>query len=83
VHGNPPDAAGAEESYRQALVLAEELGMRPLAARCYLGLGRLYQQAATRSAAEEHLTTARTMLAEMEMPFWLDEAEAELRRLPR
>jgi tetratricopeptide (TPR) repeat protein len=39
----PPDEAGAEESCRQALALAEELGTRPLAARCHLGLGRLYR----------------------------------------
>jgi tetratricopeptide (TPR) repeat protein len=77
-HENPPDAAGAEELYRQALMLAEELGMRPLAARCYLGLGRLYRGAGQDAAAKEHLGTARTELAQMEMHFWLEQAEAEL-----
>jgi len=75
---SPRGTARAEESYRQALALAEELTMRPLAACCYLGLGRLYRQAAQRSAAEEHLTTAQAMLAEMEMHFWLEQAEGEL-----
>ena len=28
--------------YRQALALAEELGMRPLVAHCHLSLGKLY-----------------------------------------
>ena len=33
--------AGAEPHYRKALSLAGELGMRPLLARCHLGLGQL------------------------------------------
>jgi hypothetical protein len=32
----------ATAHYRQALALAEELGMRPLAAHCHHGLGTLY-----------------------------------------
>jgi tetratricopeptide (TPR) repeat protein len=77
----PPDGPGAEESYRGALALADGLGARPLAARCHLGLGRLYRHAGQRRAAEQHLLTARTMLADMEMPVWLEQAEAELGRL--
>ena len=38
----PPNADQAVVHYRQALTLAEELGMRPLAAHCHLGLGTLY-----------------------------------------
>jgi len=29
--------------------------------------------------AQEHLTTAATMHREMDMPFWLEQAEAERR----
>jgi sugar phosphate isomerase/epimerase len=36
---DPPNAAEAEDYYRRAFDLAEELGMRPLAAHCHLGLG--------------------------------------------
>ena len=43
-HGDSPDAERAEAHYRQALALAEELGMRPLQAHCHHGLGRLYGQ---------------------------------------
>ena len=75
MHGSRPDPAGAEEFYRKALVLAEELGMRPLSARCYLGLGRLYLHMDKRSAAQEHLGTARAMLTEMGMRLWLEQAE--------
>ncbi len=81
MHGRRPDAVGAEAFYRQALALAEDLGMRPLAARCYLGLGRLYQQVDRRSAAREHLATSRAMLAEMGMRLWLEQAEEALRAL--
>ena len=38
----PPEREQAEAHYRQALALAEELGMRPLQAHCHLGLGTLY-----------------------------------------
>ena len=35
----PPDAEAAAAAYRQAMTLADELGMRPLVAHCHLGLG--------------------------------------------
>ena len=38
-HADPPDAAQAAANYQQALVLADELGMRPLQAHCHRGLG--------------------------------------------
>jgi hypothetical protein len=38
-----PEVEAATGHYRQALALAEELGMRPLQAHCHLGLGILYQ----------------------------------------
>jgi tetratricopeptide (TPR) repeat protein len=59
----PPDTTGAEESYRQALALAEELEMRPLAARCHLGLGRLYRLSGQRQPAREHSTPPRRSCA--------------------
>src|SRR5262249_9850182 len=41
-HPNPPEGEQAGAHYRQALALAEELGMRPLLAHCHFGLGTLY-----------------------------------------
>ncbi len=67
----------AEAHYRDALALAEELGMRPLVAHCHLGLGKLYRRTSTRERAQEHLTTATTMYREMDMRFWLEHAETE------
>jgi tetratricopeptide (TPR) repeat protein len=40
-HQAPPEIEPAAHHYRQALALAEELGMRPLVAHCHLGLGTL------------------------------------------
>ena len=54
--------------------------MRPLVAHCHLGLGKLYTRTDKREQAEEHLRTATTMYREMDMRFWLEQAEAELRR---
>jgi len=52
--------------------------MRPLQAHCHLGLGKLYRRTGTREQAQEHLTTAVRMYREMDMPFWLEKADAEL-----
>jgi len=78
----PPDPVGAEESYRQALALAGELGMRPLAARCHLGLGRLYRHTGEAQRAKQHLNEAATLLRELDMRFWREQAEAELAMTP-
>ena len=56
--GDPLDVERAGAHYRGALVLANELGMRPLVAHCHLGLGKLYRQTGDRAKAQEHLTTA-------------------------
>jgi len=55
--------------------LAEMLRMRPLVAHCHLGLGKLDERTGKREQAHEHLTTATTMYREMEMRFWLEQAE--------
>jgi hypothetical protein len=52
--------------------------MRPEMAHCHLGLSKLYLQTGDRASAHEHLTTAMTMYREMDMPFWLEKAEAAL-----
>jgi class 3 adenylate cyclase/tetratricopeptide (TPR) repeat protein len=79
-HGDRPDAQQAEGYHREAIALATDLGMRPLVAHCHLGLGKLYQRTGTREQAHEHLTTATTMYREMDMRFWLEQAEVEMRK---
>jgi len=78
---NSLDIGNAENHSRQALALAEELGMRPLIAHCHVGLGKLYRRTGKREQANEHLTTATTMMREMEMGLWLEKAEAEFKEL--
>jgi hypothetical protein len=78
-HAHPPDAETAEDRYRQATSLSEELGMRPLVAHCHLGLGKLYRRTGDRAKADEQLQTATTMYREMDMGGWLAQAEAALR----
>ena len=52
--------------------------MRPLAALCHLGMGKLHQRIGPARGAREHLTTAASMLRSMGMQLWLDEAESGL-----
>jgi tetratricopeptide (TPR) repeat protein len=73
---------GAHALYREALGRATDLGMRPLVAHCHLGLGKLYRSTGRPSEADEHVTIATTMYREMDMRFWLEQAEAETGRLP-
>jgi hypothetical protein len=79
--GNTADAASAETQYADSLSLAAELGMRPLAAHCRLGLGKLHQRMGSRGQAQEHLAAAAAMYRGMGMRWWLDLATAELERL--
>jgi class 3 adenylate cyclase/tetratricopeptide (TPR) repeat protein len=71
----------AEENYRQAIALAEELSMRPLIADCHVGLGKLYRRTGDLQRAKVHLTNGVAMMREMEMGLWLEKAEAELKEL--
>jgi class 3 adenylate cyclase/tetratricopeptide (TPR) repeat protein len=80
-HTDRFDAESGEAHYRKALTLAEPRGMRPLVAHCHLGLSKLYQRTGKRQEAQEHLTLATTMYREMDMRFWLEQAEAEMKEL--
>jgi tetratricopeptide (TPR) repeat protein len=80
-HPDRFDAESVEAHYRQALALAEPRDMRPLVAQCHLGLGKLYRRTGKREQAREHLTAATRMYCEMDMGFWFQQAEAELRPL--
>ncbi len=68
----------AEPHYRQALALADDLGMRPLQAHCHRELGILYSQTEQPEQACAELSTALDMYRDMEMTFWLPETEAAL-----
>lgn len=74
----PLDIETAARHYGSAVALANNLGMRPLIARCHLGLSVLHWRTGKRREADEHLRGAATMLREMQMRFWLEKVEAEL-----
>jgi class 3 adenylate cyclase/tetratricopeptide (TPR) repeat protein len=74
----PPAGGQAGDYYRQALALAEELGMRPLVAHCHLGLGKLYATSGRRTEAHAELSAAVELYRVMEMTFWLPQAEAAM-----
>ena len=74
---SPPEIEQARAHYAEALALAGELGMRPLAARCHLGLGRLARRAGDGPGAEKHLALAREGFQEMRMTFWLERLGAD------
>jgi tetratricopeptide (TPR) repeat protein len=80
-HGEPPEVNQATAHYRQALVLAEELGMRPLQAHCHLGLGTLYVQLGQRQQAQVKLSAAIDLYRAIDMVCWLPQAEAALAQI--
>jgi tetratricopeptide (TPR) repeat protein len=68
----------AGDYYRQALTLADELGMRPLQAHCHRSLGMLYAMTGQQEQACTELSTAIEMYRDMDMTFWLPQTEAAL-----
>jgi tetratricopeptide (TPR) repeat protein len=69
-HGAPPDLEGAATRYRQADVIARELGMRPLQARCHLALAELLEKSGKPDAARAELAAADELFAAMAMTNW-------------
>jgi class 3 adenylate cyclase/tetratricopeptide (TPR) repeat protein len=78
---DPSGAEQARDAYQRALALATQLGMRPLIAHCYFALAKLYRQTNKREQAGEHFKTAVSMYREMDMRFWLERAEVEMKEL--
>ena len=79
IHPEYFDAESAAAHYRAALTLAKPRGMRPIAAHCHFGLGRLHRRTGNPGCARQHLTAAKNMYSEMDMGFWLTQVEAERR----
>jgi Tetratricopeptide repeat len=78
-HPDQFDAESGEAYYEKALTLAELRRMRPLVAHCHLGFGKLYRHTGKHDQAQEHLTTATAMYREMDMRFWLEQGEREMK----
>jgi tetratricopeptide (TPR) repeat protein len=80
---DPLEVEPAATHYRQALTLAEALGMRPLQAHCHRSLGTLYGQRGWVACAHTELTRAVQLYRAMDMTFWLPQAEAALAQMLR
>src|SRR5262245_58146849 len=78
-HAERLDPVRGEAHFREAQALAEPRGMRPLVARCQLGLAKLYQHAGDDARAREHLTSAAALCRAMHKDSWLDDAEIAIR----
>lgn len=75
---DPPAIGEAEAFFAESIALAKQLGMRPLLAWCFLGLGRLYRNAGEAVKAREHLTRADALFSAMEMGLGRQQSQAEL-----
>ncbi|MGH7391475.1 MAG: ATP-binding protein [Candidatus Rokuibacteriota bacterium] len=73
VHAELGDPARAERCYGDGLALAEALEMRPMIARCHLGLGRLQRALGRPVAGGDSLARAARLFADMGAPAWVDE----------
>jgi DNA-binding SARP family transcriptional activator/tetratricopeptide (TPR) repeat protein len=73
--GQSPARDAAHERYREALALAGALDMRPLEARCHLGLAALHHAEGRSDEACAARAQATEMFRSMGMDFWLTQAE--------
>ena len=80
-HPDRFDAGHGDTRYHKAMAAAQAQGRRPVIAHCHLGLSKLKRRTGKQQEAQEHLTIATTMYREMDMGFWLEQAEAALREL--
>jgi class 3 adenylate cyclase/tetratricopeptide (TPR) repeat protein len=78
---SPLNATRALANYSRATELARELGMRPLEAHCYLGLGQLHAHSRNFALAQSELLKAIELYRDMSMHFWLAKADTALRAL--
>jgi hypothetical protein len=74
----PPEATSAEPHYQHAFALTSKLGMRPLQAHCHRGLGTWYATSGQPELARAELSAAIALYRDMDMTFWLPQAEAVL-----
>jgi tetratricopeptide (TPR) repeat protein len=77
----PGDPSAADAAFRQASAFAEELSMRPLLAHCHVSRARLERRAGRPASARTLVQAGIAAFRELEMPFWLERAEAEARSL--
>jgi tetratricopeptide (TPR) repeat protein len=75
---DPPDLIQGESNYKAAMILAQDLGMRPVLAHCHLGLGQIHTRGKNAQLARSNLHSARELYRAMSMPFWLGRVDRAL-----
>ena len=70
----PPEDDRAEDHYRKAFGLAEQLGMRPLQAHSHLGLGHVLARRGEDGAARASLSAAEELFRACGMTSWIEQA---------
>lgn len=78
---DPVDAGRSDEYYRQAIELARQLGMRPVMAHSYLGLGLLHGRMGQHEGARLEIEAAIGEYRAMDSRWWLTRAESALQAL--
>ena len=73
------DSKACVSMYEEALALAVELGMRPLAARCHLGLALACKHAGKPDGFADRIEEAAELFRAMKMRSWQKRAEQALR----
>ncbi len=77
-HPDMSEPETGQQHYEKARVLAETLGMRPLAAHCHFGLGRLNGETGRPQEAATQLETAASLYRDLGMSRWQAQATAML-----
>ena len=78
-HKGPAKRARAEQLYGQSIELARKLNMRPLVARCHLGLGYLLRGFKRTDQSHENYVIALSDFRDMQMQHFVTITEAALR----
>jgi tetratricopeptide (TPR) repeat protein len=79
--GDAGNLGEAEEHYRRALGIAEELRMQPVIAHAKMGLGRVMRLRGDRERAEEYLVAAFLLFRGMDVPFWVRRCGEDMMQL--
>ena len=74
----PVASKKAEEHYRKAIELSEEIGANGYRGISYLGLGQFYQARRKSDKAREHIGTAIEILEECQAEQYLQQAKKAL-----
>jgi class 3 adenylate cyclase/tetratricopeptide (TPR) repeat protein len=77
-HAGPAAFDEAQAALAAALGLAEELKMRPLAARCHLARAELHLKEGSADKAAASLAASIDLCRRADMPYWRDRAERAL-----